>query len=222
MADLSFLPPVAADAIEVDPLDLDQYTPPSETPVPLPVGNYLVRLIDGQIEKKDDQGNVQGVFPILFALTEKGYLKATYSVEVVGRIVRNADKTETVTEEFQGRKLNYQRVNRTPFSKGQRIGADMMTDMIVAFGHQGTLGGTTRAERNQSYADAMEQCLGKLAKGRVVRRRAVDTGEVTPEGRKVYKEFKNADFDEATGEVEFEGQHYTAYNEVDGFFRWNG
>ena len=54
-----------------------------------------------------------------------------------------------------------------------------------------------------------------------MRRRAVDTGDVTPEGRKVYKEFKNNDFDES-GDVEFEGQHYTAYNEVDGFFRWQG
>lgn len=221
MADLSFLPPTGGDAIEVDPLDLDQYTPPSETPLPLPVGNYLLRLIDGQIEKKDSDGNVQGVFPILFDITEKGYLKAIYSVEVVGKIIRNPDKTETVTDEFQGRKLNYQRVNRTPFSKGQRKGSDMMSDMLYAFNFGGALDGTTRAERNQSYADALEQCLGKMAKGRVVRRRAVDTGEVK-EGRKVYKEFRNDDFDQATGEVEFEGQHYTAYNEVDGFFRWNG
>src|SRR3990167_9468244 len=142
MADLSFLPPIGGDAIEVDPLDLDNYQPPSETPLPLPVGNYLLRLIDGAIEKKDGDGNVEGVFPILFDLTEKGYLKATYSVAVVGRMERNADKTETVTGEFHG--------------------------------------------------------------------------------RKVYKEFKNADFDAATGEVEFEGQMYTAYNEVDGWFRWAG
>ena len=222
MADLSFLPPTGGDAIEVDPLDLDNYQPPSETPLPLPVGNFLLRLIDGQIDKKDDQGNSQGVFAILFDLTKKGYLNATYSVEVVGRIERNPDKTETVTEEFQGRKLNYQRVNRTPFSKGQRKGSDMMTDMLYAFGYDvSTLKGGTRAERNQLYADALEACLGKTAKGRVVRRRAVDTGEVTPEGKKIYKEFKNNDFDEA-GDVEFEGQHYTAYNEVDGWFRWNG
>lgn len=222
MADLSYLPPTGGDAIEVDPMDLDGYTPPSETPLPLPVGNYLLRLVDGGIEKKDSDGVVEGKFPILFDITEKGYLKATYSVEVVGRIQRNPDKTETVTEEFAGRRLNYQRVNRTPFSKGQRKGADMMTDMLVGFGFGGTLDGVTRAERNQAYADALEGCLGKMAKGRITRRRAIDTGEATPEGRKVYKEFKNADFDEATGEVEYEGQRYTAYNKVDGFFRWNG
>lgn len=222
MADLSYLPPLAGDAIEVDPLDLDAYTPPSETPLPMPVGNYLLRLIDGAIERKDADGNAEGVFPILFDLTQTGYLKATYSVEVVGRIQRNPDKTETVTGEFQGRKMNYQRINRTPFSKGQRKGSDMMSDLLYAFNHQGTLTGTTRAERNQSYADALEGCLGKLAKGRVVRRRAVDTGETNDQGRKVYKEFKNNDFDEASGEVEYDGTRYTAYNEVDGFFRWNG
>ena len=220
MADLSFLPPIGGDAIEVDPLDLDNYQPPSETPLPLPVGNYLLRLIDGAIEKKDSDGVVEEVFPLLFDLTAKGYLKVTYSVAVIGRIERNPDKTETVTEEFQGRKLQYQRVNRTPFSKGPRIGKDNLTDMLYAFGYQGTLTGTTRAERNQSYADALEQCLGKTAKGRVIRRRGIDTGEVK-DGRTVYKEFKNADFDAATGEVEFEGQMYTAYNEVDGWFRWS-
>lgn len=221
MADLSFLPPVP-DAIEADPLDLDNYQPPSETPLPLPVANYLVRLIDGGIEKKDADGEVQGKFAILFDLTQQGYLKATYSVEIVGRIQRNPDKTESVTDEFQGRKLNYQRVNRTPFSKGQRKGSDMMTDLLYAFGYDvSTLKGGTRAERNQLYADAMEQCLGKTAKARIVRRRAIDTGEVK-DGRKVYKEFKNDQFDAATGEVEYEGQMYTAYNEVDGFFRWNG
>lgn len=224
MADLSFLPPLAGDAIEVDPLDLDNYQPPSETPLPLPVGNYLVRLIDGAIEKKDKEGNVEaGPFPILYDLTEKGYLKATYSIEVLGKIVKDpATKIETATEEFQGRKLNYQRVNRTPFSKGQRVGSDMMTDLLYAFGYDvSTLKGGTRSERNQLYADAMEQCLGKTAKARIVRRRAIDTGETNADGRKIYKEFKNNDFDEA-GEVEFEGQRYTAYNEVDGFFRWNG
>ena len=221
MADLSFLPPVAGDAIEPDVLDLDNYQPPSEVPLPLPIGNYLVRLIDGAIEKKDSEGNVQGVFPILFDITEKGYLKATYSLEIVGRIERNPDKTETVTDEFQGRRLNYQRVNRTPFSKGQRKGSDMMSDMLYAFSFGGTLDGTTRSERNQSYADALEQCSSRVAKARIARRRAIDTGEVTSEGRKVYKEFKNADFD-AAGDVEFNGQHYTAYNEVDGFFRWAG
>ena len=98
MADLSYLPPTGGDVLEVDPLDLDSYQPPSETPLPLPVGNYLLRLIDGAIEKKDSDGNVQGVFPIVFDLTEKGYLKATYSVAIVGRIERNPDKTETATE----------------------------------------------------------------------------------------------------------------------------
>ena len=32
MADLSFLPPIAGDAIEVDPLDLDNHQPPPPTP----------------------------------------------------------------------------------------------------------------------------------------------------------------------------------------------
>src|SRR3990167_7991046 len=114
MADLSFLPPIGGDAIEVDPLDLDNYQPPSETPLPLPVGNYLLRLIDGAIEKKDSDGIVEGVFPLLFDLTAKGYLKVTYSVVVVGRIERNPDKTETVTEEVQGPKPQSQRVHGAP------------------------------------------------------------------------------------------------------------
>ena len=220
MADLSYLPPVA-DTIEADPLDLDNYQPPSERMTALPVGNYLLRLIDGAVEKKDADGNVEGVFPILYDLTAEGYLKATFSVQIEGLITRNADKTETATDSYKGRTLKFQRINRAPFKKGNRIGSDMMTDMLHAFGYDvSTLKGGTRAERNQLYADALEQCLGKLAKGRVVRRRAVDTGEVK-DGRKVYKEFKNADFDEA-GLVEFEGKTYEAYNEVDGFFRWAG
>jgi hypothetical protein len=201
MADLSYLPPIEEPEVQFDPTP---YEPPSELPMPLKTGNYLLKLIAGtynateEVDGDEPQVVASGL-PFLFGYTRAGFLKATFTVEVVGQLARTpGSKVETVTEVGKGRKIAFQRINRTPFKKGNRIGKNMMKDLLYAFGYDVA----ELEETNQAYADAFEASLGKTAKGRVIRRVGVDTGKPDPTNptRNVYKEFRDTDFDEQ-GEV---------------------
>ena len=184
--------------------NLDDYEPQTDTKFPpLKGGMALVKIIPGEFEVTDGEGNTT-IKPIEFDHASRNkrlewldprYVQVTFHLEIIGRIEVGSDKLEKVTSQDAGKKIQYQSLLTQPRRYDPLEGmADIMRLLLAVRSDKKNISIPT------DWGIAMEEAIGKPFKARFRVRARCKTDTLKPNGKNLYINYPESKLD-SDGEI---------------------